>query len=39
MQKFIVLFVALTLILALFLLVSKSRESVEFAEPEVPLNP
>jgi len=32
MHKFIVLFVALTLIAALFVLVNKSRESIDFGE-------
>lgn len=38
MHKFIILFVALTLIAALFILVTKSRESVQFVEPTVNQN-
>lgn len=39
MNKFIILFVALTLIAALFILVTKSRESIQFQESVVPANP
>lgn len=39
MQKLIILFVALTLILALFLVVSHSRNSVDFVESGTLENP
>ncbi len=38
MNKFIVLFVALTLIAALFVLVTKSRESLQLVEPNTNQN-